>query len=86
MSETVHPAVGEAAQILIAAKGHEFSKSVVALLQALLPATKERDGAKCWFICDSLWQYDEFKDWARQNGIPARSPKDPMRTAEVLKT
>ena len=81
MSETVHPAVGEAAQILIAARNQEFSPGITKLLRDLLPVTKARDTGKCWVICDCLWQYDEFKEWARRNGIPVRTPQAPVLKA-----
>ena len=84
MAETVHPTVGEAAQILIKAKGQEFLPGITKLLRDLLPATKERKAEMCWVLCDCLWQYDSFKTWAQNNGIPVRSPKNPMRNEDGL--
>ena len=79
MSEAVHPAVGEAAQILLKAKGQAFSYSVTAILRALLPVAKELDAGRCWLLCDELWQIEEFREWAAKNGIRLRSPKAPAR-------
>ena len=77
MSDTMHPAVGEAAQILLKARGQEFSHAVKIVFDALLPATKERNAGLCWVLCDELWQINEFREWAAKNGIPLRSPKPP---------
>ena len=68
MSETVHPSGRSGANSDCRQRAQQKHCC------AIETVTKERNGKTA--ICDSLWQYDEFKDWARQNGIPARSPKD----------
>ena len=74
MSNAVHPALGEAAQICIAAKGQEFSRFNVSLLKDLLAYTKARQADKCWMICDELMNSAEFRAWAPKNGIAVRNP------------
>ena len=60
------PALGEAAQICIAAHGHTFRVRNARLLKDLAEHMNAHNTAHCWALCDELMNSAEFRAWARE--------------------